>query len=198
VATTVYYCAASLDGFIADADDGLEWLTGYEGAFEGEGSGPGPMADGAEGGYDSFYASVTGLVMGSVTYRWVLDHLDLAGNGEWPYRGKPCWVLSSRDLPALDDEEADVRVVDGSVKELFPRMAASAGDGVLWVLGGGGIASQFADQGLLDEVHLTVVPVVLGAGKPLFERGLPTPMRLLSTRAFDNGMVEMRCAPGRS
>jgi dihydrofolate reductase len=72
-------------------------------------------------------------------------------------------------------------------------MIESAGDRSLWVIGGGNVASQFADEGLLDEVIATVVPVVLGTGKPLFDRRLPGgPMRLVGTRAFDSGMVELR------
>jgi dihydrofolate reductase len=132
--------------------------------------------------------------MGSATYEWLLDHLDVAGGGgAWPYRGKPCWVLSSRELSLPEGEGVDVRIVAASVGELYSEMAAAAGDGALWVVGGGGVASQFADEGLLDEVHMTVVPVVLGAGKPLFERRLPAgPMQLSGTRAFKNGMVELR------
>jgi dihydrofolate reductase len=61
------------------------------------------------------------------------------------------------------------------------------------VVGGGNVASQFADAGLLDELHATVVPVVLGEGKPLFDRRLPAgPMQLIGTRSFDSGMVELR------
>jgi dihydrofolate reductase len=195
VATTVYYCASSLDGYIAEADDSLDWLLSHRGTFEDEAAEPAPMSEG--GAYEGFYEGVRALVAGSTTYEWILDHLDVAGGGRWPYRGKPFWVLSSRELRPPADEEADVRVVDASVGELYGEMAAAAGegDGVLWVVGGGGVASQFAEAGRLDEVHLTVVPVVLGAGKPLFERRLPSgSMRLTGTRAFENGMVELRYA----
>lgn len=191
MARTVYYCASSLDGYIAEADDSLNWLTGYEGSFDQEGAEPNPMSE--DGAYEDFYGSVRALVMGSATYEWLLDHLDLAGGGEWPYAGKPCWVLSSRELRPVEGEGVDVRVADASVGELYGEMAAAAGDGVIWVVGGGGVASQFADEGSLDEVHLTVVPVVLGTGKPLFARRLPSgAMQLTGTRAFRNGMVELR------
>ena len=193
MATMVYYCACSLDGYIAAADDSLDWLTGYEGSFEHETAEPDPMSEG--GPYEDFYAGVRALVMGSATYEWILDHLDVAGGGEWPYRDKPCWVLSSRELRLPEGEGVDVRVVNASIGELYDEMAAAAGDGVLWVVGGGVVASQFADEGRLDEVHLTVVPVVLADGKPLFERRIPADsMRLTGTRAFGNGMVELRYA----
>ncbi|HYH53025.1 MAG TPA: dihydrofolate reductase family protein [Solirubrobacterales bacterium] len=193
MATTVYYCASSLDGYIAGADDSLDWLTGYQGSFEGENAEPDPMSEG--GPYEDFYAGVQALVMGSATYEWILDHLDTAGGGEWPYRGKPCWVLSSRQLPMPAGEGVDLRVADSSVAQLYDEIAAAAGDGALWIVGGGGVASQFAEEGRLDEVHLTVVPVVLGDGKRLFERPLPSgSMQLTGTRAFNNGMVELRYA----
>ena len=179
--TTQYYCASSLDGYIAEADDTLEWLLSYEGSYGGGEPSPG------KGGYDEFYADVGALVSGSVTYEFVLEHLD-----EWPYKGKPCWVLSTRELPVPEGEGVDVRIVDARVPELHPEMVAAAGDRNLWVVGGGNVASQFADEGLLDEVLVTVVPVVLGTGKPLFDRRLPGgPMRLTGTRPFRNGMVEL-------
>jgi dihydrofolate reductase len=191
VATTVYYCASSLDGYIAEADDSLSWLLDYEGTFEHEAAEPGPMSEG--GGYEGFYEGVRGLVAGSVTYEWILDHLDVADGGHWPYRGKPCWVLSSRELRLPEGEGVDVRIANASIGELYDEMADAAGDGVLWVVGGGGVASQFADEGRLDEVNVTVVPVVLGAGKRLFERPLPTgSLQLIGTRIFKNGMVELR------
>ena len=193
MARTIYYCASSLDGFIAESDDGLDWLLGYRGTFEDEAAEAGPMGD--DGPYERFYAGVRALVSGSVTYEWILDHLDDAGGGQWPYAGKPFWVLSSRELRMPEGEGVDVRVVDGSVSELYDEMADAAGDGALWVVGGGGVASQFADGGLLDEVHVTVVPVLLGSGKRLFERRPPNgPLRLTGTRTFTNGMVELRYA----
>jgi dihydrofolate reductase len=72
-------------------------------------------------------------------------------------------------------------------------MLAAAGDRNLWIVGGGNVASQFADVGLLDEVLVTVVPVVLGSGKPLFDRRVPSgPLQLTGTTVFETGMVELR------
>ena len=188
-----YYCASTLDGYIADPDDGIAWLTGYEGSFEGEGLEPGPMAEG--GSYEGFYDGVGALVSGSVTYEWILGHL--AGGGSWPYAGKPYWVLSSRELEAPPGE-ADLRVRSGAVAELHEEIAASAGGANVWIVGGGGVASQYAEAGLLDEVHVTLVPVALGAGKPLFGSALPGgPLRLAGTTAYGNGMVELRYAVDR-
>ena len=182
---TQYYCASTLDGYIAEADDTLEWLLRYEGSFEGDGVEP------MKGSYDRFYEGVGALISGAVTYEWILGHM--GEGGEWPYKGKPYWVLSSRDLPKPTGEGVDVRVVNAKVADLHDEMVAAAGERNLWVVGGGNVASQFADAGLLDEVLVTVVPVVLGEGKPLFDRRLPGgPMKLAGTRTFDSGMVELR------
>jgi dihydrofolate reductase len=189
VSKTQYYCAASLDGYIAEADDSLAWLLNYEGSFEGDGVESGPRGEG--GAYERFYEGVGALISGATTYEFVLDHL--AEDSEWPYKGKPCWVLSSRDLPVPKGKEVDVRIVNAKVADLYDQMITAAGERNLWIVGGGNVASQFADEGLLDDVLVTVVPVVLGAGKPLFDHRLPGgAMQLMGTRAFDTGMVELR------
>ncbi len=96
--------------------------------------------------------------------------------------------MTSRDLAKVEGE--DIGSCEGEAAELHAEMLESAGDKDLWIVGGGNVASQFADAGLLDIVHVTIVPVVLGEGKPLFDRGLPGgPMQLLSTTAYDSGMV---------
>ena len=174
-----YYAASTLDGYIAESDDSIDWLTGYEGTFDGADS------DEGEAGYDAFYEGIGALVMGSVTYEWVLAH----GRG-WPYAGKPTWVLSTRELERPEGEGVDVRIVDAQVQDLIEEMRAAAGELDIWIVGGGNVASQFADHDLLDRVEVTVVPVVLGNGKPLFDRRLlGGAMQLLGVRTFSSGMV---------
>ncbi|HEX3294335.1 MAG TPA: dihydrofolate reductase family protein [Solirubrobacterales bacterium] len=174
-----YYAAQTLDGYIAEPDDSIDWLTGYEGSFEGADS------DAGQAGYDEFYERIGALVMGSTTYEWVLAH-----GRSWPYGGKPTWVLSSRELELPEGESVDVRIADAEVPELIDEMRDAAGDRDIWIVGGGLVASQFADHGLLDRVEVTVVPVLLAEGKPLFERRPPGgPMLLLSARTFSSGMV---------
>ena len=190
---SIYYCAATLDGFIAESDDTIDWLMGYEGKYEGDGVEPGPM--GEDGSYDRFYEGVGALISGSATYEFVIDHMKSNGSS-WPYGGKPYWVLSSRELPVPEGE--DVRVVNASVAELAAELKDAAGDLDLWIVGGGNVASQFADEGLLDELHVTVVPVVLGTGKPLFNRRLDaSSLQLLGAQPYGNGMVELRYAVSR-
>lgn len=186
---TQYYAAATLDGYIAESDDSLGWLMGYEGSYDGEEAEASPMSDG--GAYERFYEGVGAQVSGSATYEFVLDHLD--SDDDWPYKGKPYWVLTSRELRIPQGDGIDVRLAKGKVADLHQEMLESAAGRNLWVVGGGDVASQYADAGLLDELLLTVVPVVLGDGKPLFDERLPGgPLQLLGTTVFQSGMVELR------
>jgi dihydrofolate reductase len=183
-----YYAAQTLDGYIAESDDTLDWLLSYEGHYEGADS------DEGQAGYEAFYEGVGALVMGSTTYEWVLGH-----GREWPYAGKPSWVLSTRELERPDGEDVDIRVTDAEVPDLIDEMRAAAGERDVWIVGGGNVASQFADYALLDRVEVTLVPVVLGEGKPLFDRRLPgDPMQLLGARTFASGMIGLTYEVRRS
>jgi dihydrofolate reductase len=155
--TLSYYTATTLDGFIADPDDSLEWL------FRQEQDESGPL------NYDEFIQNIGAIVMGSTTYEWILEHQAKSGGPLWPY-SMPAWVLSSRDLSPPAD--ADVRFATGGVRPVYDAMVEAADGKDLWVVGGGDLAGQFADAGLLDEVIVYVAPVTLGAGRPLLSRRL--------------------------
>lgn len=176
-ALTVYYAAMSLDGYIAEPEEKLEWLTRYEGrGYAGAG------ASDVESSYPDFIADVGAVAMGSKTYEFILEE-------PWSFEELPTWVLTSRELPAVADA-VDLRFTSGDVSDLHPELVESAGGGHLWVVGGGVLASQFLAAGLLDRVTITIVPTVLGAGLPLFAEPVP-PLRLLGMRPFDNGMAEL-------
>lgn len=147
---TTYYTASSVDGFIADADNSLSWL------LSRDVDSVGPM------GYERFMGSVGALAMGSTTYAWVLEN----ENGRWPYT-LPTWVFSSRPQAPVD---GDVRFVRGAVDGPHQDMLGAAADRDIWVVGGGDLAGQFADAGLLDEIWVQYAPVTLGAGAPLLSR----------------------------
>jgi dihydrofolate reductase len=175
---TQYYTATSLDGFIATEDDSLDWLF--------------PLGDVNDTSYPSFIAAIGALAMGSSTYEWMLRHAltvnDQMGS-TWPYK-QPAWVFSNRTLP--DVEGADLRFVRGDVAPVHAAMRAAAGGKNLWIVGGGDLAGQFYDAGLLDEVIVQVGSVTLGSGKPLFPRRLTSPpLRLLSARQIGSGFAEL-------
>ena len=115
--------------------------------------------------YDVFFATVGALAMGATTYLWLRDHL--AETGEpWMY-DVPSWVFTHRELEPLGDR---ITFTSAPVADVHAAMAAAAGDRDLWVVGGGDLAAQFAEAGLLDELVLSIAPVTLGAGRPLFPR----------------------------
>lgn len=102
----------------------------------------------------------------------------------------PSWVFTSKERPAF--EGADIRFAVGPVGPVHDEMRAAAGDRNVWIAGGGHLASQFVDEGLLDELHVTVAPVVLGDGIPTFARRLAGKLELIDSRTFASGMVHLR------
>lgn len=155
------YAAVSLDGALADADGGVDWLEPFEGP---------------EGGYEAFLESVDCLVMGSRTYEQVLSF------GPWPYGDRPAYVLTSRDLPLAT---GDVHLV-GSAREAVDHI-----EGHAWLVGGAAAAGAFLRAGLVDELRLTVVPVLLGDGVALFREAGGARLDLLGSRAAPDGSVEL-------
>lgn len=153
---TVYYTASSMDGFIAGPGHDLNWLVSA-GLATSEDS---PFD------YSAFEASVGAIVMGANTYAWVLDHHPEMTLESW--YSVPSWVVTHRALPPI--EGAPMRFHAGPVTDLHPRLVEAAGDRHIWVVGGGELAGQFLDAGLLDEVVVTYAPVTLGAGTPLLPR----------------------------
>lgn len=151
---TVYYTATTLDGFIADAEDSLDWL------FVQDIDETGPM------NYEAFIADVGAIVMGATTYEWIRARIT-RGAEKWAYT-VPAAVFTHRDLPTI--EGADLRFVSGDVRAVHADLVAAAGGKDVWVVGGGDLAGQFADAGLLDEVVAAIAPVTLGTGRPLFPR----------------------------
>lgn len=176
---TQYFTAASLDGFIATEDDSLDWLF--------------PLGDINDTSYPSFIAEVGVLAMGSATYEWILRHAETVAaetGSAWPYT-QPTWVFSTRSLPAVPG--ANLSFVRGNVRPVHSAMRAVAGDRNIWVVGGGDLAGQFYDAGLLSEVIVQVCSVTLGKGKPLFPRRLTSPpLALVSVRQVGTGFAELR------
>jgi dihydrofolate reductase len=175
---TQYYTATSLDGFIATDDDSLDWLFSL-GSLN-------------ESGYPAFITEVGAMAMGSATYEWMLRNADkvAAESGSaWPY-AQPVWIFSSRTLPTIAG--ANLRFVRGDVREVHAEMRAAASGKNIWIVGGGDLAGQFYDAGLLDEILVQLGSVTLGKGKPLFPRRVLSPrLRLVSVRQLGPGMAEL-------
>ena len=144
----VLFIAATLDGYIATEDDSLEWL------FHVEGEG--------DNGISEFYDTVDTVIMGKRTYDWLLDQ----EIEEFPYKDSDSYVYTTSDMP--DNE--DVKFVNGKVSELVHELKEKKGKKI-WIVGGGQVIHEDLEQGLIDEITVTVAPVILGKGIPLFEKG---------------------------
>ena len=124
------------------------------------------------------------LVEGSTTYEWVLAHERLLERPErWTelFAAKPTFVFTTRSLPV--PVGADVRFVRGPVGEALPAIRAAAGEGDIWVMGGGDLAGQFLDAGALDAIALSVAPVALTGGAPVLPRRVGSArLRLVEAR----------------
>jgi len=178
---TQYYTATSLDGYIAAPNHSLDWLM----QFSDE-----PTDD-----YPDFIANVGALAMGSSTYEWLLRHHVMPEDGPpkpWPYE-VPAWIFTTRSLPGVTG--ADIRFVNGDVAPVHAEMVEAANGKNVWIVGGGDLAGQFYDRGLLDEMIVAIASVTLGGGAPLFPRALISPpMRLLSVRAIGTAFAQLHYA----
>jgi dihydrofolate reductase len=158
----VYATATTLDGYLADPNHSLDWLFVVEGGEQSLGE------------LETFVNGVRVMVEGSSTYLWVLEHENLVEHPEkWQefYGDRTTYVFTSRtDLPVVPG--ADVHFVNGAVVDHLAAIRAAAGDEDVWIVGGGDLVGQFADAGALDEIHVSIAPVTLGAGAPLLPRQL--------------------------
>ena len=145
---TIYYTASSLDGYIVDDRGSLDWLTSR--AIDQDG----PF------GIEPFLETVGALVMGADTYEWILANQP----GDWMY-SQPSWVLTHR--PGIVEAGHPVQVFDGAVTDLHPALLSAAAGKHVWVVGGGRVAAQFSEAGLIDEMVVAYAPCTLGAGSPV-------------------------------
>jgi len=162
------FIAVTLDGYIARPDGSIDFLA--------------PFHD-EEHGYEAFFAGVDALVIGRGTYDTVL------GFPEWPYGDKRVIVCTTRPVPATHGEE----MWSGPPRDLAARLER---EGVRTVyLDGGALVRGFLREDLVDEMAINVIPILLGAGRPLFTSGLPEiPWRLLDAKSFPSGVVQLRYA----
>ncbi len=166
----IFDTATTLNGFLSDDEHSLAWLFAVDGGDDPDET---LLPQGA-----------TVMVEGSHTYEWGLRAWAESDQREdWQafYGDRPVFVFSSRELPV--PEGADVRFLRGTVAEALPELRAAAGDGDIWVVGGGDLAGQFLDAGALDEIAISIAPVALPSGAPLLPRRVESDrLTLIETR----------------
>lgn len=171
--TVSVFIATSLDGFIARENGGLDWLDAANKV----------VPKGEDCGYQNFFESVDVMVMGRKTYEKVLSF------GIWPYEPKQVIVLSSNVVRIPEQQRSSVSFSSETPTELCDRLA-NEGAKRLYVDGGATI-QRFLAEGLITDMTITVIPILLGSGIPLFGK-LPRdiPLKPASVTHYDFGFVQ--------
>lgn len=165
----VFLTATTLNGYLADERDSLDWLFAIDPA-------------GTEQPQSEFMEGVGALVQGSTTYEWVLREaavLDDVADWSKHYGERPSYVFTSRSLEV--PAGADVRFRSGAVAQHLEELREAAAGKDVWIVGGGDLAGQFFDAGALDRLELSFAPATVAAGRPLLPRTIaPSSLRLVS------------------
>ncbi|MHB1310664.1 MAG: dihydrofolate reductase family protein [Gemmatimonadaceae bacterium] len=162
------FIATSLDGFIARQDGDLDWL---------------PGGDVEDHGYDAFMSTVDTIVMGRGTYEKVLTF------GDWAFGETLVVVLTSQPETLPTPPAPTVLVMSGTPEEVVAALQARGAKSLY--IDGGVTIQRFLAAGLIQRLVITRVPVLLGAGRPLFgELAQDVRLRHVSSRAYDSGLVQ--------
>jgi dihydrofolate reductase len=173
------HMAASLDGFIARKDGGVDWLETSDEFTGGDSLDPGFV--------ETFLRTIDCYVMGSRTYETALS-FEAKGLG-WAYGDKPIFVLTSRDLPRTRDtvEFYSADLAHFVTERLRPRFRS------IWFVGGGVVSGECLRLGLVDEVRYSILPILIGDGIRFFERlDRDIALHLAEVKAYKSGTVELR------
>ena len=170
--TVTLHVVSSIDGFIATNDNSVSWLDSPPGAYE-----RGVSEDSAA----EIVASIDCYVLGSRTY----EHALQLG---WPYGDTPVIVTTRRELPST---RKTVEFYSGDLKGLVDEILAPR-YGNIWLVGGAMLCQSFLRLGLVDEIRLSIMPVLLGDGVRLFgNSSAETRWRLKDVVAYKTGVVEL-------
>lgn len=161
----VLYLAASLDGFIARRDGGVDWL---------------PAAGPEDYGYAQFLGTVDTVIMGRTTYEQVLTF------GPYPYAGKKGYVFTTTHR----GRDENVEFVRGDIAEFVARLRSAPGKDI-WLVGGAKLAQDFLRQKEVDTIVLTIIPRLLGEGIALFGTGPERPLELIDLERYPDGVVQL-------
>ncbi|MCL6752898.1 dihydrofolate reductase family protein [Nostoc sp. CCCryo 231-06] len=162
------YIAASLDGYIARSDGGIDWLSILD--IEGE-----------DYGYTDFYESIDAIMLGSKTYQVGL------GFDKWPYPDKKSFVFTHRHLQS---DRQDVVFVSDPVKPALANIKAQGYENI-WLVGGGALINSFLQHSLIDEYIISTIPIILGGGIQLFPPPSPKEkLELINSKQYSSGLLQ--------
>lgn len=170
---TILYIAVSVDGYIADEKDSVEWISGHDNNGQNEDT------------FTPFFESVDTIIMGRKTYNQIVQELS---PNHWPYDGAKTFVITHNI--EKDDSEHDVCFCDVPASRLVAEMRQSNGKNI-WICGGAQIVRELIAKDLIDTYHLAIIPVILGKGTRLFDStSRPVELTLTYTKDY-NGIIEL-------
>jgi dihydrofolate reductase len=170
---TILYIASSLDGFIARRNGDISFLDAYQ-------------AEGEDHGYSEFLKGIDIIVMGSKTYEQVLSF------GKWPYEGIKTYVLTKRNLKSVAGTK--VKFYSGDLDSFVLEIKRQSHRGV-WLVGGAMVAQSFLKRRCIDEIILSIIPVIIGDGISLFGSTQDEiQLELLKSESYNSGVVQLHYA----
>ena len=168
----VLYIATSIDGYIAKPDGGIDWL--HNPSFE---------IPNEDYGYTDFYESIDATLMGNKTYQQVLGF-----DVPFPYPDKKNYVFSRNS--ELEEDE-NVKYIREDIATFTKNLKSKQGKNI-WLVGGAQINSVLLQAGLIDKIILTLIPVTIGDGIPLFQKNdVETSFELVDTHSYTSGLVQL-------
>jgi dihydrofolate reductase len=166
---TIVYIAASVDGFIAKPNDDLSFLSIV-------------AKDGEDYGYYDFLKSIDAVVVGRKTYDWVMTQVP-----EFPHANVDSFVITRTPRPSI----GKTQFYTGNLNELIARLKSEEGKNI-FVDGGAQIVNELLKENLIDELIISVIPILLGEGTRLFNEGIPEQkLQFISAKNFDTGLVQL-------
>lgn len=166
----ILYIAQSLDGFIAEPNGSIDWLRSFDDNDE-------------DYGYQTLMQSIDTVIMGMATYHQLTTEL---AKDNWPYTDKQCFVFSHRLLP----KNEQVTFIKEDVIDFVEGLRQTTGEAI-WICGGASIVNQLVKAKLIDEYHITVIPLLLGQGIRLFSYDNPRIDLNLTSWMHKKGIVQL-------
>ncbi len=165
----ILYIASSLDGYIAGQDDDISWLDKYNDVANG---------------YGEFFSTIGAVIVGRRTFE-----IERKLGGGKTHR-VPIFVLS-HNPPGQKPDRSDIVFTDGDIEEVLEKAKRLTKKNI-WIMGGGIVAQQFLERGLIDEIRLTVVPIILGRGIRLFDRqSKEIALSVTEVKQYEKGLIEL-------
>ena len=165
------FIAMSLDGYIADSEGSVEWLTGQSNDDDNIDT------------YSDFVKDIDTVIMGWNTYHQIITELS---PDKWVYDEFTTYVITHHKEISSDK----IKFIDESPVELVKKLREENGKDV-WICGGANIVQQLVKENLIEYYYITVVPTILGSGIRLFENTKrEMKLRLLKAQTY-NGMVDL-------